>query len=215
MTAVADLPQEGAGADPPIRPSQQDGELVGRASDARGGPPSRSVASGSLYLLPNLTIPLVDTPTPTGRACSSRRSRSTCSWRIGLNIVVGYAGLLDLGYVAFFAIGAYTIGVLTLGSRAASASGPRSRSRIALAMLAGLLLGTPTLRLRGDYLAIVTLGFGEIIRITARNSNWLGGPRGISQHPPAARHRAPALHGLLDAKPYYYLALDVHHRSSS
>ena len=53
-------------------------------------------------------------------------------------------------------------------------------------MLAGLLLGTPTLRLRGDYLAIVTLGFGEIIRITANNSEWLGGPRGITNIPQPA-----------------------------
>ena len=92
---------------------------------------------------------------------------------LGLNVVVGFAGLLDLGYVAFFAIGAYTMGVL-------SNSGPIQIPwqlgmweilpiAIGITLLAGLLLGAPTLRLRGDYLAIVTLGFGEIVRIVAQN----------------------------------------------
>ena len=84
---------------------------------------------------------------------------------LGLNIVVGYAGLLDLGYIGFFATGAYTTGVLT--SQHASwpflAVLPVS---IAVTMVTGVILGAPTLRVRGDYLAIVTLGFGEIIRIT-------------------------------------------------
>jgi branched-chain amino acid transport system permease protein len=124
---------------------------------------------------------------------------------IGLNIVVGQAGLLDLGYVAFFAIGAYTTAVL--GS--AHANVPWLLTvpiGIGVAMTAGLLLGLPTLRLRGDYLAIVTLGFGEIIRITANNLNWLGGPRGIQNIP-----KPPSWFGLsfgvLDAKPYYWLVL--------
>jgi branched-chain amino acid transport system permease protein len=85
---------------------------------------------------------------------------------LGLNIVVGQAGLLDLGYVAFFAVGAYTVGLLTTG----------------LASLSGILLGIPVLRMRGDYLAIVTLGFGEIIRILAKSdalSGFTGGPQGV------------------------------------
>jgi branched-chain amino acid transport system permease protein len=124
---------------------------------------------------------------------------------IGLNIVVGQAGLLDLGYVAFFAIGAYTSAVLgsAHGSLPWVATVPIA---IAIAMTAGLLLGLPTLRLRGDYLAIVTLGFGEIIRITANNSNWVDGPRGIQNIP-----KPPSwlgLHfGIEDAKPYYWLIL--------
>lgn len=104
---------------------------------------------------------------------------------LGLNIVVGYAGLLDLGYVAFYALGAYVYAwlssphfglhlpfwaVLPLGA--------------ALAALFGVLLGAPTLRLRGDYLAIVTLGFGEIIRIFLNNLNApiniTNGPQGIN-----------------------------------
>lgn len=103
---------------------------------------------------------------------------------LGLNIVVGLAGLLDLGYVAFFAVGAYTIGLLT----APEPLGLEWNFWIVLiiavfmAALAGILLGIPVLRLRGDYLAIVTLGFGEIIRILVRSdllAPVLGGPQGI------------------------------------
>ena len=102
---------------------------------------------------------------------------------VGLNIVIGYAGLLDLGYVGFYAVGAYTTGVLTsqhwhwpffLALPLA----------IAVTMITGVILGAPTLRVRGDYLAIVTLGFGEIIRITINNTNWLGGSAGIKNIPP-------------------------------
>jgi branched-chain amino acid transport system permease protein len=101
---------------------------------------------------------------------------------LGLNVVVGQAGLLDLGYVGFFAIGAYTMGVFT--SKHAKWDGflwlVALFIAVAIAMVAGVLLGAPTLRLRGDYLAIVTLGFGEIIRIIAKNTDWLGSAEGIS-----------------------------------
>ena len=128
---------------------------------------------------------------------------------LGLNIVVGYAGLLDLGYVAFFAFGAYTMGVLT-------STGPLGRSdlnfwlAIPFAVLAGVLwgvlLGFPVLRMRGDYLAIVTLGFGEIIRILAL-SNWLapleGGAQGVLHIP------QPQIFGFLFDSPQsmYYLVV--------
>ncbi|GMA23906.1 hypothetical protein GCM10025864_16650 [Luteimicrobium album] len=98
---------------------------------------------------------------------------------IGLNVVVGQAGLLDLGYVGFYAIGAYTVALLT------SPDSPWNLTdqwlseswawlfcvpiAIAITALSGLILGSPTLRLRGDYLAIVTLGFGEIVRLLADN----------------------------------------------
>ncbi len=106
---------------------------------------------------------------------------------LGLNIVVGFAGLLDLGYVAFFAIGAYSLGVFTTSE----AVGLLHLSfwvavpiALVIAVFAGIVLGLPVLRLRGDYLAIVTLGFGEIIRILVL-SDWfkphLGGPEGV-QH---------------------------------
>ena len=96
---------------------------------------------------------------------------------VGLNIVVGYCGLLDLGYAAFFAIGAYTSGVLaTRYDWSLLATIPVV---ILAAVIAGVVIGGPTLRLRSDYLAIVTLGFGEIIRITANNLDITGGPSGI------------------------------------
>jgi branched-chain amino acid transport system permease protein len=109
---------------------------------------------------------------------------------LGLNIVVGYAGLLDLGYVAFFAVGAYGTAVLT--SPLSTTFSPALNWWVALpivlalAALAGLLVGTPVIRMRGDYLAIVTLGFGEIVRILLL-SDWLtpifGGAQGIRRIP--------------------------------
>ena len=109
---------------------------------------------------------------------------------LGLNIVVGLAGLLDLGYVAFFAVGAYGTAVLT--SPLSPTISPQLNWWIALpivlvmAAIAGLLVGTPVIRMRGDYLAIVTLGFGEIVRILLL-SDWLtplfGGSQGIRRIP--------------------------------
>jgi branched-chain amino acid transport system permease protein len=108
---------------------------------------------------------------------------------LGLNIVVGYAGLLDLGYIAFFAVGAYTYALL--GSPQFGLHWPLWAVLPLGALLAcvfGVLLGAPTLRLRGDYLAIVTLGFGEIIRIFMNNLNapvnLTNGPQGISRIDP-------------------------------
>ena len=118
---------------------------------------------------------------------------------LGLNIVVGYAGLLDLGYVAFFAVGAYLFALL--GSPHLAEAFPWIATAFpdglhlpiwaviplaaALAGLFGVLLGAPTLKLRGDYLAIVTLGFGEIIRVFLNNLdrpiNLTNGPKGINQ----------------------------------
>ncbi len=96
---------------------------------------------------------------------------------LGLNIVVGYAGLLDLGYAAFFAVGAYTTGILT--SRFGFNFWLTIPVAMAFATLAGVIIGGPTLRLRSDYLAIVTLGFGEIVRIAARNLKITGGASGL------------------------------------
>jgi len=100
---------------------------------------------------------------------------------LGLNIVVGKSGLLDLGYVAFFAIGAYTAAIM--GTHFHWNTWECLPLGMALAMLSGVLLGLPTLRLRGDYLAIVTLGFGEIVRIVAVNNPSIGGPNGIANVP--------------------------------
>ena len=108
---------------------------------------------------------------------------------LGLNIVVGKSGLLDLGYVAFFAIGAYSQAIMSrqLGWNTWEVL----PFGIGFAMIAGVLLGLPALRLRGDYLAIITLGFGEIVRIIAINSKSTGGPNGIAGIP-----NPPAIFGL-------------------
>jgi branched-chain amino acid transport system permease protein len=98
---------------------------------------------------------------------------------LGLNVVVGYAGLLDLGYAAFFAIGAYVAGFMTSPLSFLNANGMQWYSNFwvaivvafFVAILAGVILGAPTLRLRGDYLAIVTLGFGEIVPVLFRNAD--------------------------------------------
>ena len=96
---------------------------------------------------------------------------------LGLNIVVGYAGLLDLGFAAFFAVGAYTVGIATLTFGLSFwLALPLA---VLFAIIAGVVIGAPTLRLRSDYLAIVTLGFGEIVRITARNLRETGGASGL------------------------------------
>jgi len=100
---------------------------------------------------------------------------------LGLNIVVGKSGMLDLGYVAFFAIGAYTMALM--GTHTHLNTWEIMPFGIGFAMLAGVLLGLPTLRLRGDYLAIVTLGFGEIVRLIVLNSTWSKGPNGIANVP--------------------------------
>lgn len=113
---------------------------------------------------------------------------------IGLNVVVGQAGLLDLGYIGFYAIGAYTVALLTSPSSPWNQTGDGGwlsqdwawlaalPIAVAVTALSGLLIGSPTLRLRGDYLAIVTLGFGEIVRLLADNLDGItGGGRGLAQ----------------------------------
>jgi branched-chain amino acid transport system permease protein len=127
---------------------------------------------------------------------------------LGLNLVVGFAGLLDLGYVGFFAIGAYTMAVLTSPDLGIASLNWWQALPFALgvALLAGIILGLPVLRMRGDYLAIATLGFGEIIRLLAL-SDWLkpylGGAQGVT------RIARPSIGSFTFESPqsYYYLIL--------
>jgi branched-chain amino acid transport system permease protein len=130
---------------------------------------------------------------------------------LGLNITLGFAGLLDLGFVAFFAVGAYTVGLLTSTAEFGIAQWSFWAAlplAVVAAGLFGAFLGLPILGIRGDYLAIATLGFGEIIRILAGSDlmkTWLGGPRGILNVPapiplpPTNPFQGPVL--------IYYLAL--------
>jgi branched-chain amino acid transport system permease protein len=123
---------------------------------------------------------------------------------LGLNIVVGQAGLLNLGYVAFYAIGAYTYAILSTTFGLPFWSGLAAGG--AVAALFAVLLGMPTLRLRGDYFAIVTLGLGEITRIILNNwDRMTGGPNGISKigRPVIAGYE---LHTTLD---FYYLIIVI------
>jgi branched-chain amino acid transport system permease protein len=148
------------------------GERIGAASDTRrrwgnkwrAQPKAMRVAVGILgvaflYYLPVLRPPILTT---TGTDFSSLLAGSVIIFVIvalGLNVVVGMAGLLDLGYVGFYAVGAYVVGVLSSqhGNLPWLICMPIA---VVVSMLSGVLLGAPTLRLRGDYLAIVTLGFG-------------------------------------------------------
>jgi branched-chain amino acid transport system permease protein len=127
---------------------------------------------------------------------------------LGLNIVVGFAGLLDLGYVAFFAIGAYTMALLTPSEfgRASLTFWTALPFSVLAAVLAGVILGVPVLKMRGDYLAIVTMGFGEIVRILVLSdflAPFLGGAQGILKVP------NPSIGSLEIVKPehLYYLIL--------
>lgn len=187
------------------------------------------VAAIFFYALPLLELPFISTPdTDFGGVLFIVAVYVLVA--LGLNIVVGYAGLLDLGYVGFYAIGAYTVAVLTVehGSWPYFAAIPVA---VLVAMVSGVLLGAPTLRVRGDYLAIVTLGFGEIVRLSIVNSEWLGGASGISKiGRPSGVDIAEIPHlswetgaplvdldktttlvqfGVLDQVPYYWLALTV------
>src|SRR5215475_4139869 len=147
---------------------------------------------------------------------------------LGLNIVVGYAGLLDLGYAAFFAIGAYAMGLLNSPLLGSPLYGyPWSFwlclwVAAAVSSLLGLTIGAPTLRVRGDYLAIITLGFGEIIPVAIRNLgditiqigdwrlvdrlNLTGGENGVN---PVGRPHLPGVPFETDPVPWYFLILII------
>jgi len=137
-----------------------------------------------------------------------------CILALGLNVMVGYTGLVHLGIAAFFGIGAYVLAILTvpmfpfqIGFAAAAVIST------AVCAAIGLALGAPTLRLRGDYLAIVTLGFGEVVKVTLRNLEQItGGMKGLNPVPPPGA--GVELAGIdlgrafaIDPRWFYYLAL--------
>jgi branched-chain amino acid transport system permease protein len=182
-----------------------------------------------LYLLPLLDFPYLS-PSGSDFGAVLFNVAAYVLVALGLNVVLGYAGLLDLGYVGFYAIGAYTVGIF--GSLHGKVPFLLLLPLAALfTTISGIILGAPTLRVRGDYLAIVTLGFGEIVRLIAVNWDWGGSAAGITQVP-----RPPSIElfslphldwngfvatvnlsetttflkfGILDQIPYYWLALTV------
>jgi branched-chain amino acid transport system permease protein len=120
---------------------------------------------------------------------------------LGLNFVVGWAGLLDLGFAAFFAIGSYTTGLLSVDWHwPILATIPPA---LAAALIGAVFVGVPTLRLRSDYLAVITLGFGEIIQNVVNNLNQTGGPEGIYGIPPLSVGGM----SILTTGGYYYVFL--------
>ena len=132
---------------------------------------------------------------------------------VGLNVVVGYAGLLDLGYVAFFAVGSYTAAMFT------SPDSPYLKIpylwtlplAMVIAMIFGVVLGVPTLRLRGDYLAIVTLGFGEIVRILATIIPAMKGQVGFQNvgRPPGDGPNGIPIFANSNGTPWYWLTVTI------
>ncbi|MDM4761438.1 branched-chain amino acid ABC transporter permease [Galbitalea sp. SE-J8] len=207
-----------------------------RVSDVVGKRPVKIpliiVGVALVYLLPILNLPIIATPEsdfPTVLFTVTVYAIVA----VGLNIVTGYAGLLDLGYVGFYATGAYVIGLLTAYHFAWPFLLVLPIAML-ITLVTGVLLGAPTLRVRGDYLAIVTMGFGELIRITIRNTAWLGGTSGIKSIPAPQgigdkstgvfqiphldwstgtplvdlnRQTKFLVFGVLDATPYFWLAL--------
>ena len=174
--------------------------------------PAKAIAIIALYLILAVLVPT----SPVARVMAPQSGWSNVLseeigvyvlMSIGLNVVVGQAGMLDLGYVAFYAVGGYSIGILTTHNHLNFWE--ILPIGIVAAAAAGLLLGAPTLRLRGDYLAIVTLGFGLIISQAATNLNYVGGAQGISAipHPPNIGHLKAFTYGVTDFKPYWYLVL--------
>lgn len=144
-----------------------------------------------IALLPILNIPVLTTVGTNFGAVMAQFGMYALI-AIGLNVVVGQAGLLDLGYVGFYAIGAYTLAIMTSPDSPWNVTQPEGwlsddwawlailPVAVAITAMSGLVLGSPTLRLRGDYLAIVTLGFGEIVRLLADNLDEVtGGGQGL------------------------------------
>ena len=167
---------------------------------------SRRIARWSIGILLALALPLVH-PNPYHLDVLTT-ALIYALLALGLNLIVGLTGVLHLGYAAFFAIGAYTYGLLNLRW-----GWPFWVGWIPAAMIAGgcgIALGVPALRVRGDYLAIVTLGFGEIVRISVNNlDRWTGGPNGLVgiAHPTLWVPGHPLVDFGVSSAPYYVLVV--------
>ncbi|WP_016699711.1 branched-chain amino acid ABC transporter permease [Actinoalloteichus spitiensis] len=165
-----------------------------------------------VYLMPFLNFFPITTEPGTDFELALFNTARIVLIAIGLNVVVGQAGLLDLGYVGFFAIGAYVAALMTSRDSALYAEYPWLLVvvvGIAVTMVSGVIIGTPTLRLRGDYLAIVTLGFGEIVRLLADNIPALRGNVGFRnlERPPGEWSDGTRIFTQGDGIPWYWLTV--------
>src|SRR5918998_2299798 len=175
---------------------------------------TRNRALFGIFVAFIMLYPLIDRALGIGRMGSMNPILIFTLLALGLNIVVGMAGLLDLGYAAFFAIGGYTVAFLTAPQSPLVQRGVVVDYWLALpiafvvAAIFGLILGAPTLRLRGDYLAIVTLAFGEIVPQAIRNLEGLtNGTKGMN---PIGRPTFGDVELLAsDQVPWYYLILAI------
>jgi len=162
-----------------------------------------------IYLIPEINAPILASSS-VDFATSMFHAAEFAMIALGLNVVVGQAGLLDLGYVGFFAIGSYVAALLTSPESMLAKIPYLATLPIAMVvtMVFGLILGTPTLRLRGDYLAIVTLGFGEIVRLLASIIPIFNGNVGLNNvgHPPKLLGQT---FSNTDAKPWYWLMVTL------
>jgi branched-chain amino acid transport system permease protein len=166
-----------------------------------------------IYFIPVIDPPLLTTEPYTNFPIAMVHAAALAMVAIGLNVVVGQAGLLDLGYVGFFAVGAYVAALFTskdsmLHKLPYLATLPLA---MVVTMLAGVLLGLPTLRLRGDYLAIVTLGFGEIVRLLATLIPALNGQVGFQGvgHPPGHYADGSLIFSVSNGTPWYWLVVTL------
>ncbi len=166
----------------------------------------RVVVIGLFYALPLLNNPVIDTPETSFKSVLFYPLIMFSLMAVGLNVVVGKSGILDLGYVAFFAIGAYTHAVMSAHTKLNFWE--ILPFAMGFAMLAGVILGLPALRLRGDYLAIITLGFGEIVRIIAINTPAIGGAAGLTGIPGPTSVLGIEF-SVMDPRPYYWLTLTI------
>jgi len=194
------------------------GQVAGRGANIFAGPQAKWVGV-ALIALALAGLPFALAAAGTAWVRITNLAILFVFLSLGLNIVVGFAGLLDLGYIAFYAVGAYAYALL---------ASPHFNLHLPfwvilpigalVACVFGVLLGAPTLKLRGDYLAIVTLGFGEIVRIFLNNLsqpvNITNGPQGISRIDPFrigtfSFSQTETLFGLVFSGPikYYYLLL--------
>jgi len=183
----------------------------------------RKILTWTVSIVVLLVFPLVDKAFNWGIANDVTDVLVLVVLALGLNIVVGYAGLLDLGYAAFFAIGAYATGILTWPAHEIEWNfWVAIWGAVIVAAFFGIIIGTPTLRLRGDYLAIVTLAFGEIVPVVMRNLGSLTigiGPwrlvedfnltNGVQGMNPIGRPTLMGFKFSFDPTPWYYLILVI------